>query len=160
MYLPTVEEMLAKVQQQEKDLQFKEFNSETALEIGLSIIERAKKENLQVAIDICINGHQLFHYAFQGTAPNNDQWILMKNRLANRYCMSSYRNKLRLQSMNKTLADIGLSSSEYAAVGGAFPITIQNVGVVGTITVSGLQDNEDHDLVVWAIEKHLSKWRA
>ena len=41
--------------------------------------------------------------------------------------------------------------------GGAFPITIKNVGVVGTITISGLLDNEDHDLVVWGIEDYLKK---
>ncbi|MHB1313952.1 MAG: heme-degrading domain-containing protein [Christensenellales bacterium] len=155
--MPSIEEMLSQVQQQEKNLQFTEFTSDTALKIGLAIIERAQKENLPVAIDITRNGHQLFHFAFPGTAPNNDQWIMKKNRLANRYSMSSYQYKLKLQSTNRTLEDVGLSLSEYAAVGGAFPVTVQNVGVVGMITISGLQDNEDHDLVAWAIEDYLKK---
>ena len=86
--MPTVEEILSKVKQQEKDLQFSEFTSDTALSIGLAIIERAKKENLQVAVDIIVNGHQLFHFAFQGTSPFNDQMIIRKNRIANRYSTS------------------------------------------------------------------------
>ena len=149
--------MMLDLQQLEKKLQFNEFNCETALEIGLSMIEDAKKDDLQIAIDICVNGHQLFHFAFDGTAPNNDAWIIKKNRLTNRYSMSSFQFKFKLLSQNRTLADVGLSNSEYAAIGGAFPIIIKNVGVVGTITVSGLKDEDDHAVVVAAIEKYMKK---
>jgi uncharacterized protein (UPF0303 family) len=39
--------------------------------------------------------------------------------------------------------------------GGAFPIIIRGVGVVGTITVSGLPQAEDHAFVVRMIAEHL-----
>jgi uncharacterized protein (UPF0303 family) len=49
-----------------------------------------------------------------------------------------------------------LSSSDYAAHGGAFPLIIRNVGVVGTISVSGLPQQEDHELVVTTLKRFLA----
>ena len=149
--MPTIEELIAQVQQQEKTLQFREFTAETALKIGLAIVERAKQENLVISIDIRRHGHQLFHYAFDGTSPDNDIWLLKKARTVDRFGISSYQYRLRLDKNNRTLQSIGLDPEVYAASGGAFPITIQNVGVIGSIAVSGLPDSEDHALVCWAI---------
>jgi uncharacterized protein (UPF0303 family) len=49
-----------------------------------------------------------------------------------------------------------ISSSEFAAHGGAFPLIIRGVGVIGTITVSGLPQEEDHELVVTTLRKFLA----
>jgi uncharacterized protein (UPF0303 family) len=49
-----------------------------------------------------------------------------------------------------------ISSSDYAAHGGAFPLIIRDVGVVGTITVSGLPQQEDHELVVTTLKQFLA----
>ena len=50
-----------------------------------------------------------------------------------------------------------VSSSDYAAHGGAFPLIIRNVGIVGTITVSGLPQQEDHELVVSTLKEFLAE---
>ncbi len=52
-----------------------------------------------------------------------------------------------------------ISSSDYAAHGGAFPLIIRVVGVVGTITVSGLPQQEDHELVVTTLKQFLASSR-
>lgn len=49
-----------------------------------------------------------------------------------------------------------LDTTQYAAHGGVFPITIEGVGVVGTVGVSGLPQAEDHAFVV----EHLRAWLA
>jgi uncharacterized protein (UPF0303 family) len=50
-----------------------------------------------------------------------------------------------------------ISESHYAAHGGCFPIIVKGTGMVGTITVSGLAQEEDHKLVVQAIREYLTK---
>ena len=41
-----------------------------------------------------------------------------------------------------------LDTTQYAAHGGVFPITIAGVGMVGTVGVSGLPQADDHAFVV------------
>jgi len=48
-----------------------------------------------------------------------------------------------------------LDPDRFAAHGGAFPLTIRGTGVVGTITVSGLPQVEDHAFVVAQLEAFL-----
>jgi uncharacterized protein (UPF0303 family) len=154
--MKTYEEMIKFYEDQEKELQFTEFTNETALKIGLRLIDLAKKDNLSITIDITRSGHQLFHYSFEGTSPDNDQWILKKNRTVNRFHVSSAHMGAMVQSSGQTLEQrYGISTFDYAPYGGAVPIIIKNVGAVGTITISGLPGDGDHDLVVQAIKENL-----
>jgi uncharacterized protein (UPF0303 family) len=45
----------------------------------------------------------------------------------------------------------GLPVADYAADGGSFPLHVEGAGVVGSVTVSGLPQRADHDLVVEAV---------
>jgi uncharacterized protein (UPF0303 family) len=49
-----------------------------------------------------------------------------------------------------------LDGTRFAAHGGAFPVIVRDVGVVGTVTVSGLPQAEDHRLVVAVLRAFLS----
>ncbi len=41
--------------------------------------------------------------------------------------------------------------ADYIEDGGSFPLTVAGVGVVGSVTISGLTDREDHELAVEAL---------
>jgi uncharacterized protein (UPF0303 family) len=98
----------------------------------------------------------LFHCALAGTSADNDEWIRRKNRVVNRFGHSSYYMGILYKSKNTTIQDSTLlDPSLFAPHGGAFPVIIKNVGVVGTITVSGLPQQEDHQLVVQVLAAYL-----
>lgn len=150
------DQLIEELRQQEKELQFSTFTSDTALELGMMLVEKARTEKLPVAIDITRHGHQLFHFAAAGSSADNDQWILRKNRVVNRFGISSLLVGTLLKKAGVSLEEkYHLDPTEYAPHGGAFPLLIGSVGAVGTITVSGLPQKEDHAMVVMVIRQYL-----
>ena len=150
------EELLAVLIKQEEDIQFSSFSNETAMKIGMMLFEEAKKNGKSVTIDINRNGQCLFHYAMEGTSPDNDQWIRRKNNTVNRFGHSSFYIGTKLNSEGKTLLEAyEISTDNFAAHGGAFPLIIKGTGIIGTITVSGLPQKEDHELVVNVLTAYL-----
>ena len=153
-----METLLKKLEAEEQELQFDRFSNEDAVALGLSLYETAKAKNLPVTIDITRNGHQLFHLSMPGTSPDNDQWVARKIKLVNRMGMSSFRVGTLLRSLGMTLEErFELSHYEYAAHGGCFPVILKGTGHIGTVTISGLAQEDDHAMVVGAIRAYLNK---
>ncbi|MDP9700149.1 MULTISPECIES: heme-degrading domain-containing protein [Paenibacillus] len=153
---PEITARLAQMQQEEQELVWDTFNSETALQLGLYLVQEAKRRSQAVTIDITLKGHRLFLHAMEGTHPDNENWIRRKNNVVNHFGSSSWHTALRLRSENKILEqDYQLSDSDYVLAGGAFPLILKEEGQVGTITISGLPDEEDHDLVTTGIRSFL-----
>lgn len=149
-------DILQTLLQQEADLQFPSFNEDTAWDIGSWLVEYAKTHNLPITIDITRGTQQVFHAARPGASADNDEWVKRKVRVVNRFGHSSFYIGQMLKSKGKTIEQSYLiPESEYAPHGGCFPILIRGTGMVGTITVSGLPQEEDHKLVVLAIQTYL-----
>ncbi|HZC04184.1 MAG TPA: heme-degrading domain-containing protein [Ktedonobacterales bacterium] len=152
--MEATEETLAELLRQEETIQFSAFDNQIAWRVGSRLVELATERGLGVTIDITRNGQQLFHCALPGTSADNDEWIKRKNRVVNRYGHSSLYIGMRYRSQGTTFEEKSrLNPDEYAAHGGAFPIIIARVGVVGVVTVSGLAQEEDHQLVVSALRE-------
>ena len=153
-----METLLKQLEAQERELQFDRFSNEDAVALGLALYETAKEKALPVTIDITRNGHQLFHLSMPGTSPDNDQWVARKIKLVNRMGMSSFRVGTLLRSLGMTLEErFELSHYEYAAHGGCFPVILKGTGHIGTVTISGLAQEDDHAMVVDAIRAYLAK---
>jgi uncharacterized protein (UPF0303 family) len=153
----TIDKDLEKIALQEKRLQFNFFDPEVAWIIGVALKSAAEKRGVAVAIDIHLNGRTLFTYAMRGTTPDNLDWIRRKRNVVLRYHRSSYAIGLTHQRNQTTLeAKTGLDPKDYAPHGGCFPINLVGTGCVGTITVSGLPQREDHDLVVAVLQDHFN----
>ena len=116
----------------------------------------AEAEKAPVAIDIRRGEQQLFHAALAGSNADNDAWIERKCRLVRRFGVSSYLFGRRLALAGKSLTEAALPDpAEFAAHGGAFPINVEGVGMVGTVAVSGLPQADDHRLVVQVLAEFL-----
>ena len=135
-------------------LYFDAFTNDTAWELGHALVAAASRDALAVTVDIRRGEQQLFHAALPGTAANNDIWIERKNRVVRRFGHSSYYVG-RLLEGSTIEEKFLLDGTLFAAHGGAFPVLVRDVGVVGTVTVSGLPQAEDHRLVVAGLRDFL-----
>lgn len=151
-----VEQDLEQIALQEKRLQFKHFDAEVAWAVGTALKAAAEKRNAAVAIDIQLHGFPLFSYAMIGTTPDNWEWVRRKRNVVMRYHRSSYAIGLKHERAKTTLqGTTGLDLRDYSTHGGCFPIFVIGTGCVGTITVSGLPQREDHELVVSVLQQYL-----
>lgn len=148
--------LVAKLEEQERNLVFTRFDNDDAWRLGCVLVEIAQERSLPVTIDVRRGRQQLFHAALPGTTPDNDSWVERKVRVTERFGASSYLVGARARADGTTFAaQQDLPLQRYAAHGGCFPVRITDVGVVGTVTVSGLPQADDHDLVVEAITTFL-----
>ncbi|MGN7293462.1 heme-degrading domain-containing protein [Rhizobium sp. SAFR-030] len=147
---------LARIAAQEEALCFEHFNLDSAWSLGQHIRAAASSAGHVLSIDIQINGMQAFFVALPGARPDFEHWIRRKRNLTLRLLRPSYAIGLELAQQNTTTeAKWGMSSADYAAHGGSFPIRVIGVGCIGAVTVSGLPQREDHSLVVEALALHL-----
>ncbi|MGA7987120.1 MAG: heme-degrading domain-containing protein [Candidatus Dormiibacterota bacterium] len=149
--------LLASLLAEEDRLVFSYFDHDTAWELGSLLRTEAMGAHLSVAIEIRRAGQCLFHAALPGSSADNDAWLLRKAAVAERYGHSSYYIGCRFRADGKDFdADSRLDSSVFAAHGGAFPIILEKSGCIGTVTVSGLPQVEDHRFVVTHLEHFLT----
>ena len=101
---------------------------------------------------------RLFHHALEGTSADNDAWIARKNRVVRRFGHSTLLLRARAEAAGRVFEEqMLLDPREFAAHGGAFPLRVRGVGVVGTVTVSGLPQVDDHRLVVRALRAFVQR---
>jgi len=145
-------EDLAAIATQERELQFPKLDEEIAWKLGSRLRELAMAKRFGVVIDVRRFGQPLFYCALPGTTPDNPEWVRRKGNVVARFHRSSYAVGLELKQSGSTLLEkYGLHDTDYATHGGSFPIRVPTAGVIGSVTVSGVPQRSDHELVVEAL---------
>ncbi|QFZ19622.1 heme-degrading domain-containing protein [Saccharothrix syringae] len=146
----TAEELLlARLAEQEERLVFGRFDNDTAYALGDRMVCEARRRGLAITVSVRRGGQLLFHAALPGTSLDNEEWAERKSRVVDRYGHSSYLVGTRFRVRGSTFdARSRLDPARYAASGGSFPVVVRDVGPVGSVTVSGLREEEDHAFVV------------
>ena len=142
----------------EEELVFTQFTNEDALQLGIELVNYAKENGKSVAVHIERNRVPLFTHLMEGTSEENVKWLYRKKNVVDHYNRSTQFIAARFEESGLTHHDHSLLSVEdYQAVGGSLPLRINNVGVIGTVTVAGLTPQMDHDYAVTGVKRFLSK---
>ena len=136
----TKEEVL----QLEKELSFQKFNNYDAYQLGQIIVNHIEKNQLKnVRIRIVLDGDIVFQYLMDGK--KGVVWLDRKQKTVEKYGHSSYYVYLENEENGMYQADE--KDESLVICGGGFPLIIQNE-LRGSILVSGLAHDEDHQVIV------------
>ncbi len=153
------QELISVLEEQEARLVLESFTHDDAWRLGKILVDLAREREAPVAIDIRSPSQQLFHYALPGSSADNDAWIDRKRRVVERYGASSFLVGARFRARGTTFDEASrLDLDRYAAHGGSFPLRVRAVaaGTVGTVSVSGLPQEDDHALIIEALERFVA----
>ena len=154
----TIENDLAQISQQEQVLCFERFDPSTAWELGALLREMAIEREASVVIDVHLHAMPAFYCALPDTTADNASWVRRKRAVTLRFFQASYGMGLKLSQQNATIEEkFGLPHADYATHGGSFPICVRGTGCIGAVTVSGLPQREDHNIVVEALCRMLGR---
>jgi uncharacterized protein (UPF0303 family) len=149
---PTIGELEA----QERELVLHRADLGSLHELGRRMSTAAAERELPIVIQIRFGGRLVYAAALPGSTASNDEWATRKARVAQHFEQSSLLVRLLHerdgQDVNSRHA---LSPELFQAHGGAFPLRVHGVGVVGSVVVSGLPQADDHAFVVEQLEAHL-----
>ena len=146
-----------KIAKQEEILRYESFTREQALELGLTIIDLAKnKYKKGAAIRIVEDNTVIFEYKMETTNPENDWWMGKKLAVSLQTGTSSLR--AYVEGKSGLLKPFWEARPEnYAACGGCFPVIMRSGEVFVRVLVSGMDHEEDHQIIADAMAIQLGK---
>ena len=143
---------LERIDHQESELTFPKFDLDVAWQLGQRLRQLAADRRLPIVVDVRYFGQPLFYSALPGSVPDNAEWVRRKSNTVARFHRSSYAVGLTLKQAKTTLLErYALPVTDFSAHGGSFPIQVKGIAVIGAVSVSGLPQRADHELVVEAL---------
>ena len=151
---PSPDEILA----QEARLVLPSCTDADALAIGRWILTTAEARGQAIVVEAWLGPRLVFRAARPGTNETNDQYIGGKRHVVERFGHASFYERQRHLAAGTTFEQAtGLTFPEYAPHGGGFPLRVAGEDApVGVVLVSGLPQQDDHALIIEALEAHLA----
>ena len=139
---------------QEETLRFGSVSEKDLQAIGRDAASRIRAMGRTGIVEVNINGLTVYMESINANT-DNMEWVRRKRNLASRFWRSSLHTALEYRKTGKTLEGRGMDWRDYALSGGSFPILLESGIPVGTITVSGMTEWEDHQTAADAIAAFL-----
>lgn len=134
---------------------FTTFGHDDAWQLGAALVAQCRQAGHAVTITIHLGAQRVFHASLPGTSADNDDWVMRKTRIVQRFDRSSHEvGQAHDAEVYRTA--FALPAADYAPTGGAVPIRV-NGTMVGVLAISGLTSADDHELAVSALETAAGK---
>lgn len=147
-----VSRLLEVIKAQEELLCFERFSNSDALAVGTMIAESVKNSARPVAIRIYLEDIVVFQYTMKGKEEWHYGWTEKKYRMV----MATGHSSMYAMLQNKYLGrwkEFENDETKAFACGG-FPIKLKDGSIIGAVSISGLVDPKDHEVVVSALSKY------
>lgn len=147
--------MIEAIRAQEKQLVLPSFSYEASIKLGEWLRARAVEKDLPLYVEIFVNGGVRFAASTPRAHNNLADWVRRKRNIVQRMGQSSYMTDLIFKQWGISLESFGMNQADYGLGGGGFPIRVADIGVIGSVTISGLPSIDDHNLVAECLAVHL-----
>lgn len=131
------------------------FNAEIARKLGEIAVNIGSRRALPIAVSVVQPQGPLYFCALEGSSADNAEWLRRKQNTVFHFGKSSLEVGAVFAHEDRSLASHGLSVSDFTLFGGGVPLRVANAGIVGAMSVSGLDHVADHELVIEALCWHL-----
>jgi uncharacterized protein (UPF0303 family) len=146
----------ARLLEQERRLVLPALDERIAVSLGRLMLDRALANSLAAVIDVHVRGRHIFRAALPGTNDGNEAFLAGKRRWVEQSGHSSLLGSLAYRREHPGIGrEHGDRVAEVGPFGGGVPLRTQDRELAGIAIVSGLTEEEDHELVIWALEQHL-----
>lgn len=145
---------LQTISQIDNSLVFPTFTTADAWTLGSLLRTRLSTFASPTVVSITLaNNTPLFYTAVKpGVTPDNSVWVARKSATVLRFGVSTWYMHNKFQGDEKAFADKYMlqdKAKEFAIHGGGFPVRVKGVeGVVAVIVVSGLKQQQDHQVII------------
>ncbi|KAJ5479107.1 hypothetical protein N7530_004616 [Penicillium desertorum] len=165
---PSTDPQVLIAQETSTEQTFRTFTAETAWQLGNALRDRILRlpngQRKPALISIALSGG------------NNENWVRRKRNTVLRWGISSWAMRQKtisglaagasadqieaafVKKYAVPSANGGAVADEYAIHGGGYPIRVQGVdGLVGVVVVSGLKQEDDHQVVAETIQAFVAQ---
>lgn len=134
-----------------KLITFEKFDNEDAYQIGCKLVEKVKNENLKnIRIRVVLGRDIVFQYLMNGKS--GDTWLNRKQNTVELFKLPSYQ--VWQENETSHCYEQYVNDERYAICGGGYPIVVDD-NMIGSIIVSGLAHDEDHQIIVDVINEYM-----
>ncbi|OXJ19808.1 heme-degrading domain-containing protein [Burkholderia sp. AU6039] len=134
------------------------FDAAVARRMGEIAVNLASRRGLPIAVSIVGEQAPLFYCALDGSDSGDSDAIRRRQNTVLRFGLSSLAVGERFRRAGWSLQSQGLSDDDYALDGGGVPLRIAGTGIVGAMTIAGLDSEHNHALVVESLQWHVGRY--